>query len=253
MNAHFAPSEAEIDAAFDRCEFAVVYQPQVELRTDRIIGAEALVRWNHPARGLLGPDYFLESVFQHGLARRLSTWVLTQACRDALAWNDIRVAVNLSPSQFADPGLAAHILPIARMSGLPLNRLEVEIVETALFDDTDEARKRIEELRTAGVSIALDDFGTGYSNLNRLQHMPFDKIKIDKAFIDGLPEMRSVAILQAIVALVRALGMKALAEGVETPDQRRIVTATGCHYMQGFLFAKPMSAQELTALLKSRA
>ena len=246
-------SSDQILTALDRKEFRVVYQPQVLAATGKIVSVEALVRWMHPQRGIIGPFEFINQIETIGTMGRLTDYVLEQACTDAAAWPALGVAVNFSPSQFSNAAVVETIKRIVAATGFDIRRLEVEIVESAVFDDRAVALQRINELRALGATVALDDFGTGYSSLQMLQEMPFDKVKIDKSFVDGIPAVRSVAIVHAIVALVRALGMKVTAEGVETAEQRAFLKAAGCHYLQGYLFSRPVPAAAIMRLLGEQA
>ncbi len=239
--------------ALDRQELCVVYQPQVTADGARVASVEALVRWNHPEFGFVGPGDFIELAQREGLIDALGRYVLERACRDAHAWAGLTIAVNISPTHFIKPSFLEDVACVLSSTGFEATRLEIEIVESAAFDEPDLAKTQIDRLHALGFRVSMDDFGTGYSSLSLLQKLPFDKIKIDKSFIDGIPKTRSVAILQATIVLVRAIGMKVTAEGVETAEQQRFLKAAGCHYLQGYLFSRPVGPAEITALLEKRS
>ena len=235
----------------------VYYQPCLALKDDRITGCEALVRWRHPERGMVSPAEFIPIAEDTGLINEIGEWVLATACRDAANWpDDIRLAVNVSPVQFKSGTLALKIMAALAASNLPASRLELEITEAVLIRDDDTALAILHQLRAIGVRIALDDFGTGYSSLSYLHRFPFDKIKIDRCFVDDIagPD-GSASIVQAVVNLAAARRMTTTAEGVETEEQQRLLRALGCSEMQGYLFsaAKPADkVLELFALHRSR-
>ncbi|MBR0848375.1 EAL domain-containing protein [Bradyrhizobium diazoefficiens] len=235
----------------------VYYQPCLSLKDDRITGCEALVRWRHPERGMVSPAEFIPIAEDTGLINEIGEWVLATACRDAARWpDDIRLAVNVSPVQFKSGTLALKIMSALAASNLPASRLELEITEAVLIRDDDTALAILHRLRAIGVRIALDDFGTGYSSLSYLHRFPFDKIKIDRCFVDDIagPD-GSASIVQAVVNLASARRMTTTAEGVETVEQQRLLRSLGCSEMQGYLFsaAKPADkVLELFALHRSR-
>ncbi|MCK1740763.1 EAL domain-containing protein [Bradyrhizobium sp. 139] len=235
----------------------VYYQPCLALKDDRITGCEALVRWRHPERGMVSPAEFIPIAEDTGLINEIGEWVLATACRDAANWpDDIRLAVNVSPVQFKSGTLALKIMAALAASNLPASRLELEITEAVLIRDDDTALAILHQLRAIGVRIALDDFGTGYSSLSYLHRFPFDKIKIDRCFVNDIagPD-GSASIVQAVVNLAAARRMTTTAEGVETEEQQRLLRALGCSEMQGYLFsaAKPADkVLELFALHRSR-
>ncbi|MCK1669149.1 EAL domain-containing protein [Bradyrhizobium sp. 153] len=235
----------------------VYYQPCLGLNDDRITGCEALVRWRHPERGMVSPAEFIPIAEDTGLINEIGEWVLATACRDAAIWpDDIRLAVNVSPVQFKSGTLALKIMAALAASDLPASRLELEITEAVLIRDDEAALAILHQLRAIGVRIALDDFGTGYSSLSYLHRFPFDKIKIDRCFVEDIagPD-GSASIVQAVVNLAAARRMTTTAEGVETEEQQRLLRALGCSEMQGYLFsaAKPADKMlELFALHRSR-
>lgn len=242
-------TKLDLTRAIDRRELAVVYQPQMTADGQSVASVEALVRWDRPEVGRVGPGDFVALAERTGLIDALGLYVLERACSDARAWPHIAVAVNISPTHFAKDTFVEDLEKTLAATWFPADRLEIEIVESAAFDNPALARSQIDKLHKLGARVSMDDFGTGYSSLSLLQSLPFDKVKIDKSFVDGIPATRSVAILHAIIALVRALGMKVTAEGIETVEQQRFLKAAGCHFLQGYLFSRPVAAQQITELL----
>lgn len=230
-------------------ELTVYFQPQLTADGQSVASVEALLRWRTPNGDPFDPSKFVASAERDGLIDMLGLYVLQQACTAARAWPGIVLAVNISPIHFAKPGFVDDVARVLDATWFPANRLEIEIVESAAFDDPDHASRQIERLHAIGARVAMDDFGTGYSSLSLLQRLPFDKVKIDKSFVDGIPATRSVAILHAMIALVRALGMKVTAEGVETVEQQRFLKAAGCHYLQGYLYSRALPADSVPAFL----
>jgi diguanylate cyclase (GGDEF)-like protein len=228
----------------------VYYQPCVNLADNRITGCEALLRWRHFERGMVSPAEFIPIAEETGLIEEIGEWVLTTACAEATTWpDDIRLAVNVSPVQFRSGTLALKIVAALAASGLPANRLELEITEAVLIRDDEAALAILHQLRAIGVRIALDDFGTGYSSLSYLQRFPFDKIKIDRCFVNDLAEPDgSSCIVQAVVTIAAARHMTTTAEGVETAAQQQLLRALGCSEMQGYLFSPAKPASELRQL-----
>lgn len=233
-------------------ELELFYQPQVARLDNRLISVEALLRRKHPHEGWLGPRDVLDLLHDDKDLYALDWWVLERACRDARAWPELTVSVNICAPHFAHAGFAEEAIARIDASGMPRDRVELELIENAYITDFDRAAQNIAELRRAGVRIALDDFGTGYSSLTYLMKLAIDKVKIDRSFIRDVHLMRSAAIVQSIVALSRSLGMRVTAEGVETQEQFRILRASGCHFLQGFLFSRPVSAEAITALTARR-
>ena len=234
--------EIDLRQAIADRELEVYYQPCLSLRDDTITGCEALVRWRHPQRGMISPAEFIPIAEETGLINQLGEWVLTTACAEAATWpDDIKLAVNVSPVQFRSGTLALKVVAALAVSGLAANRLELEITEAVLIRDDDAALAILHQLRTIGVRIALDDFGTGYSSLSYLRSFPFDKIKVDRAFVSDLSERNEhIVIVQAVVSIARALGMTTTAEGVETEAQHEFLAALGCDEVQGYLFSAPV-------------
>ena len=228
----------------------VYYQPCLSLLNNRITGCEALVRWRHPERGMVSPAEFIPIAEETGLINELGEWVLAKACAEATAWPEgINLAVNVSPVQFKSGTLALKIVAALAASGLPANRLELEITEAVLIRDDDAALEILHQLRAIGVRIALDDFGTGYSSLSYLQRFPFDKIKIDRCFVNDLAEAGGSSIVQAVVNIATARHMTTTAEGVETKRQQELLRALGCTEMQGYLFSAPKPAEQVREIL----
>jgi diguanylate cyclase (GGDEF)-like protein len=246
--------ELALRVALANGEFELHYQPLVNLDDRRITSCEALLRWQHPERGLVPPAEFIPIAEEIGLIVPLGEWVLRQACSDAMQWpSDIKVAVNLSPLQVMNQNLVAVVVGALAASGLPASRLEVEITESVLMQNSETTLATLHRLRELGVRISMDDFGTGYSSLSYLRSFPFDKIKIDRCFISGLATGDdSVAIVMAIAGLARHLGIATTAEGVETRQQLQQVKALGCSEMQGFLFSPPRRIEEVTQLFRAR-
>ena len=243
--------EEDLRRAIASGGFAVHYQPLVDLSSNTVTGCEALLRWNHPERGMVSPAEFIPLAEETGLINELGEWVLRKACADAVSWpDDITLAVNVSPVQFKSKTLALKIAGALAKSGLPAHRLELEITEAVLIRDDEEALTMLHQLRQLGVRIALDDFGTGYSSLSYLQRFPFDKIKIDRSFVNDLSEAGgSFPIVQAVVTMALARCMSTTAEGVETEGQRALLRKLGCTQMQGFLFSPAVSAEQIKKLL----
>jgi EAL domain-containing protein (putative c-di-GMP-specific phosphodiesterase class I) len=225
----------------------VHYQPFYDVQTGRRQGLEALVRWRHPVRGLIPPDQFIPLAEETGLIVPLGEWVVGRACDDATSWPaDVRVAVNLSAVQFKQDELFDVIQSALRNSGLPPQRLEIEITESVLLERAAENHAFMEKLKSIGISLALDDFGTGYSSLSCLTAFPFDKIKIDKSFIGNLTKRhQSSAIISSIVTLARGLDISVTAEGVETREQFDRLKALGVNFAQGYLLGRPVPIGEL--------
>jgi diguanylate cyclase (GGDEF)-like protein len=242
--------EMDLRQAITDGALEVYYQPCISLSNNEITGCEALLRWRHPERGMISPAEFIPIAEETGLINQLGEWVLTTACAEAVTWpDDIKLAVNVSPVQFKSGTLALKIVAALAASGLAANRLELEITEAVLIRDDDAALEILHQLREIGVRIALDDFGTGYSSLSYLQRFPFDKIKIDRCFINDLAEHESSAcIVQAVVNIAAARDMTTTAEGVETQQQQELLRALGCAEMQGYLFSKPKPAVEIHEL-----
>ncbi|TXN00495.1 EAL domain-containing protein [Methylobacterium sp. WL64] len=241
----------DMKEAIRRGEFRLVYQPVVQADTATVVGFEALMRWRHPVRGEISPAVFIPVAEETGLIVPLGVWALQEACREAMHWPaHVRVAVNVSAVQLRREGLETAVLAALAASGLSPNRLKLEVTESVLMQDADAALACLHRLRGLGVLIALDDFGTGYSSLSYLRRFPFDRLKIDRAFIRDIADPDAAAIVRAVVSLGERLGMGIVAEGVETAEQLDLVRQEGCHEVQGFLFSRPLPADEALAYLQ---
>jgi len=240
--------EEDMRKAILRDEFELHYQTVFDTGKRECCGAEALVRWRHPARGLIPPDQFISIAEESGLIVPLGEWILRKACTDAAAWpSQLKLAVNLSPLQFQQGDLVGALNAVLAGTGLSADRLELEITETVLLDKNEEHLAVLHDLKNVGVSIVLDDFGVGYSSMRYLQMFPFDKIKIDKSFIQSMTtHADSAAIVCAIAGLGRALDIETTAEGVETAEQFRLLRGAGCQLAQGYLFSRPVPVAELS-------
>jgi diguanylate cyclase (GGDEF)-like protein len=243
--------EEELRSALSNGEgLRIYYQPQTSAANGKIIGFEALIRWEHPTRGLISPEQFIPVAEDTGLVSSLGDWVLREACRFSRNRPDLYVAVNISPVQFRQPSFAEHVIGIIRGCGADPRRVEIEITEGALLGDEELVRATLGQLRLAGIKIVLDDFGTGYSSLRYLRHFNVDKIKIDRSFVQHLGyQIDSAAIVTAVVTLGHAMGLTVTAEGVETSDQRRLLASIGCDELQGFLFSRAVPEEEVDRLL----
>jgi diguanylate cyclase (GGDEF)-like protein len=243
--------ELDLRRAFALRQFEVFYQAQMNLHDKQVVGFEALVRWRHPQRGMVSPAAFIPVAEEIGLISQIGEWVLLTACREAANWpGNQRIAVNLSPMQFSTPGLVDTVAAALATSGLPAERLELEITESVLLEDTAATLAILHQLRSLGIRIAMDDFGTGYSSLGYLRSFPFDKVKIDQSFIRDMPtDGDSAAIVKAIIGLGISLGISTTAEGVETEEQLNRLRAEGCTDIQGYLLSKPVPAAEVEAVL----
>jgi diguanylate cyclase (GGDEF)-like protein len=244
--------EMDLRAALGKNELELFYQPLINLVEGKVIGFEALLRWRSPERGLVPPNDFIPLAEEVGLIASIGAWVLRQACVEAATWPDhIKVAVNLSPIQFKSERLVLDVAAALGSSGLSPHRLELEITETVMLNDTETTLGMLRQIKALGVAISMDDFGTGYSSLSYLRKFPFDKIKIDQSFVREISDAdESMAVVRAVVGLGSSLGMVTSAEGVETADQLRTLRAEGCTLAQGFLFSPAVPAGEIDALLR---
>ncbi len=248
--------EADLRAALERDELTLHYQPIVDLRTERTVGFEALVRWQHPSRGLVLPDAFIPLAEETNLIIPLGARVLEKACRQARQWRErwpgerLVMSVNLSPRQFADPALVASIAEVLRITGFDPFALELEITETSVMDQSEAGLRALADLRALGVRLVLDDFGTGWSSLAYLRQLPLDTIKIDRSFVTELDAGdRNVAIVQAVLSLAHGLGVNVVAEGIETTLQAQRLRELGCDLGQGYLWSRPLAPEGIEALL----
>ncbi len=232
-------------------EFEPYYQPIFSVESKQINGVEALLRWKHPLRGLVLPGEFIPVAEEIGLINQIGEWILRKACAEVAGWPiPVKVAVNLSPLQLRSNNLVQAVINALAASGLPPERLELEITEAILIQETEKTLATLHQLRALGVRIAMDDFGTGYSSLSYLRKFPFDKIKIDRCFISGLSEdNNSIAIVKAVSDLATSLRMTTTAEGVETQQQLEAIQHLGCGEVQGYLFSAPKPAEDILRLL----
>ncbi|MNF70021.1 Phytochrome-like protein cph2 [compost metagenome] len=248
--------EKDLRDALLRDQFYLVYQPQISYRDHRVVGVEALIRWQHPEHGLVPPDLFIPLAEQNGTIIAIGEWVLDQACKQLREWHDqgfvdLRMAVNLSTVQLHHAELPRVVNNLLQMYRLPPRSLELEVTETGLMEDISTAAQHLLSLRRSGALIAIDDFGTGYSSLSYLKSLPLDKIKIDKSFVqDLLDDDDDATIVRAIIQLGKSLGMQVIAEGVETAEQEAYIISEGCHEGQGYHYSKPLPARELGVYLK---
>ena len=250
--------EQELQHGLERGELRLYYQPLVNLETGEMVGAEALIRWDHPERGLLAPDQFLEVAEESGLIVQMGAWAVGEACRHLRDWDrrnghgsTFGLAVNLSTRELTHPDVVSTVLNAVRRSALDPHRLTIEVTEsTAMAEDS--GFRALRELSAAGVRIAIDDFGTGYSSLDHLREMPADILKIDRSFVAGMTgNSPDSALVAAAVAMGRALEMEVVAEGIETSEQAADLREFGCPLGQGYLFARPLPPDELDGLLEA--
>ncbi|MCW1937968.1 putative bifunctional diguanylate cyclase/phosphodiesterase [Pseudomonas sediminis] len=248
--------EKDLRDALAQNQLHLVYQPQIDYRDHRVVGVEALLRWQHPQHGFVAPDLFIPLAEQNGTIIPIGEWILDQTCRQLREWHDqgfsdLRMAINLSTVQLHHAELPRVVNNLMQVYRLPPKSLELEVTETGLMEDISTAAQHLLSLRRSGALIAIDDFGTGYSSLSYLKSLPLDKIKIDKSFVQDLLEDEDDAtIVRAIIQLGKSLGMQVIAEGVETAEQEAYIIAQGCHEGQGYLYSKPLLARDLTLFLK---
>ncbi len=242
--------ENDLRRAIERDQLWVAYQPFWASDGQTLIGAEALLRWSHPERGEISPGFFIPIAEEAGLIHDIGEWMYRRAIAESVGWKGVRLALNVSPMQFRRPGLAGRIKQVVTEQGFEPERLEIEITEGVLMEDADAAVKFIRSFREMGVHVALDDFGTGYSSLSYLRRFPFDKLKVDQSFVRALGTgSGTTAIIHSVIALGRALGLTVHAEGVETLEHHIFLRAAGCHHLQGFYFARPMTVAQMQELV----
>ena len=252
------PRKSDLRQALEKKQFVLYYQPEVELTTRRIIGLEALIRWQHPERGLIPPMDFIPIAEETGLILPIGDWGLAEACHQIGQWRaedhgqaGPRVCVNLSARQFSRQGLADHVEALLRRTGVSSQQLGLEMTESSLIPDPGTAMEVLGGLRRLGISLLLDDFGTGYSSLNHLHSLPFDVLKIDRSFVTRMTEgEQPLQIVRTIVELARVMGMDVVAEGIETHAQFMLLRQLGCRFGQGFLFSRPVPAATMGAMLR---
>jgi EAL domain-containing protein (putative c-di-GMP-specific phosphodiesterase class I) len=256
-NAAGWPRSSDLRCALERREFVLYYQPVVDLATRKIVSLEALIRWQHPERGLICPTEFIPIAEECGLILPIGDWGLAEACAQIQTWTgqyplrgSPRICVNLSARQFSREGLADHIEVLLLQSGTSSGLLGLEMTESSLISNMGTALDVLSGLRTLGISLSMDDFGTGYSSLSYLRSFPFDVLKVDRSFVSRMTDGdQALQIVRTIVELARVLGMDVVAEGIETCEQYRLLQQMGCRLGQGYLFARPMPAHEIAHLL----
>ena len=238
----------DLEAAIRDGSLEVYYQPIMATDAKTMVAVEALVRWRHPKKGMIQPDEFISLAEEHGVILELGEYVLRRACLDARRWPSMRVSVNVSPVQFRQKDFVSSVVAILQETKTPAHRLELELTEGVLIEDADQAENCIIDLRAAGIRMALDDFGSGYSSLIYLRRFAFDRIKIDRSFLQSLELTgESMVIFRSIVELGRALGLSITAEGVETLEQEQFLRELGCHELQGYFYSAPLSVAEIDA------
>ena len=244
--------------AIDNEEFVLHYQPKLHLRTGKVTGVEALIRWNNPDIGLINPSQFIPEAEELGLIMKIGEWALYEACRANKAWQDqgfssISVAVNLSPQQFRSPDLVHMIENVLQDTHLHPTLLELEITENSIIEDVNLAAEKLNKIKALGVKICIDDFGTGYTSINFLKKFPIDVLKVDQSFVKGIPDNQNdIAITSAIIALGHNLGIQIVAEGVETSEQLDFLTDHQCDLIQGYYFSRPLPESKLILQLKRK-
>jgi EAL domain-containing protein (putative c-di-GMP-specific phosphodiesterase class I) len=252
------PNRLDLHQALEQREFVLYYQPEIELSTRKIVGLEALIRWDHPERGIVAPMDFIPAAEECGLILPIGDWGLAETCSQIQQWchedprnGSLRVCVNLSARQFSREGLADHVEALLLQTGVSSRQLGLEMTESSLIPNMRIALEVLGGLRKLGVSLLMDDFGTGYSSLNHLHMFPFDTLKIDRSFVGRMTDGdQPLQIVRTIIELARVLGMDVVAEGIETWEQYRLLRQLGCRYGQGFLIARPMTAEAITRLLR---
>jgi EAL domain-containing protein (putative c-di-GMP-specific phosphodiesterase class I) len=248
--------ETDLRRAVERQEFRIAYQPIIALDTRRLLGFEALLRWQHPSRGLIGPSEFLEVADETGLMVPIGRWCLRESCTQLAAWSTehkdagtLTMSCNVSSRQLMHPQILLYVKEALAASGLDPARLRIEITESVIMEHAEAAASRLRELREMGVQLDMDDFGTGYSSLSYLQSFPLHAVKIDRSFIERMRGGQNSEIVKAILTLGRNLGLEVIAEGVETGEQNAALVAMGCPWAQGYLFSHPVPADEAAKLI----
>jgi EAL domain-containing protein (putative c-di-GMP-specific phosphodiesterase class I) len=251
--------ETELRRAIERGELELFYQPKVDLKSNRLVGAEALVRWRHPQRGMVSPGDFIPLAEETGLIIPLGQWVLNTACQQVRTWEATgrqapRVSVNVSSHQFRQRVLARDVQAALSGSGIAARHLCLELTESAIMEHAQDNVRTLAALKESGVSLSIDDFGTGYSSLSYLKRFPIDEIKIDRSFVSGVErEKDNAAIVTAIIVMAHSLGLRVVAEGVETPVELEYLQQQGCDECQGFLYSRPLPAADFGALLMAQS
>ena len=248
--------DGELRTAITEKQWQLLYQPKVDLKTQKIIGVEALIRWNHPQRGLLTPYEFIAFAESRGFINDIGNWVINEACRQLQEWqeagiSDCSVAVNLSPVQVQDEGFVRNVLETLQTCKVPPRNLGLEVTENILMQDIDNATKSLKKLNLLGVQIAVDDFGTGYSSFNYLKNLPISALKIDRTFIaDICRDDKDRNIVKTIIDMAHSMNLYVVAEGVEDKEQMNLLTEFSCDQIQGYFISRPVSAVEITKLLR---
>ncbi|MEK6621503.1 MAG: EAL domain-containing protein, partial [Planctomycetota bacterium] len=252
---HRIETENNIRHALEQNEFLLYYQPKVDTKNEAIIGAEALIRWNNPARGLIPPGEFIPIAEESGLILPVGAWVLRRACKQCKDWMDgglkpIRISINVASHQLRSSDFAGQVIAILTETGLPANLLELEITESNMMDNSLSCMKVLQTFRDMGIHISIDDFGTGYSCLSYLSRFPITTLKIDRAFVNNLQDSNNAEITRAIISLSHSLKLDVIAEGAEVADQVKFLGIHGCTVVQGFFYSKPVSAEVFEKMLR---
>jgi EAL domain-containing protein (putative c-di-GMP-specific phosphodiesterase class I) len=248
--------ERSLRRALERDELRLHYQPQYDLANGRVVGVEALIRWQHPEEGLISPGRFMPFAEETGLILPIGAWVLERACWQNREWQSaglpaLRMSVNISALQFRQPGFAETVRHALLVSGLDARYLELEVTESVIMHDAERVTAALAELKRMGLELAIDDFGTGYSSLSYLKRFPIDRLKIDQSFVRDIPsDGEDAAIISAIIGLTRNLGLRTIAEGVETNEQLEFLREQGCDEVQGYLLSRPLTPEACAQLLR---
>jgi EAL domain-containing protein (putative c-di-GMP-specific phosphodiesterase class I) len=249
--------ETDLRRALKNNEFELYYQPQIDLKTEKIIGMESLIRWNHPKKGFVSPLDFIPLAEETGLIVPIGEWVYRTACQQNKKWQEegllpIPVAINLSAKQFHDEQLVSKIVEVMNETGLDPKYVDMEVTESLAMENPEESIRQLKKLNGLGIKSSIDDFGTGYSSLSYLKSLPVSKLKIDKSFVDDITtDENDMAIAASVINLSHTMGMKVIAEGVETREQFEKLKELGCDYIQGYLFSKPLSAEDFRSYLEA--
>lgn len=245
--------ESDLRRALERQEFRLHYQPVIDLTSGRVVGFEALLRWQHPTRGLLPPTDLIPVLEETGMIHRVGEWVLREGCRQLRAWRDERpagaplwVGINLSGKQLSQPSLLEGVEAVVREAGIEPHMLKLEITESAVIENTEVATRTLRRLKALGVQLFMDDFGTGYSSLSYLHRLPLDALKIDRSFVSQMVRGdRHSQLVRTIVQLARSVNLQVVAEGIETPEQLALLREFGCEFAQGYLFSHPLAPEQV--------
>jgi EAL domain-containing protein (putative c-di-GMP-specific phosphodiesterase class I) len=249
--------ESHLRHALERNELFLVYQPQIDLISGKIVGSEALLRWASPELGNVRPDEFIPVAEESGLIQQIGEFVLESACKQTKLWldegNATRIAVNVSIRQFGAKQFVNNVQAVLERTGLPVSQLELELTESSIMTNVEDTLRKIRALHGLGIHLSIDDFGTGYSSMSYLKQLPVSQLKVDQSFVRNVPHSNEdVEIVRAILHLSQGLALETLAEGVETAEQARFLAAEGCMIAQGYYFSRPVSVDDMTALLRER-